>query len=83
MDSTITFLTGNQLDAKVVAAKTPVGTGVWALDLDAYNGGASGGLVFAVNDTAKATTIWGSKANFDPVDPSDVTAVEACVSPSP
>jgi hypothetical protein len=77
MDSTITFATGERQDGILVAATTPVGTGVWVLTPDAYASG--GGLIFAVNDVAKSTTIWGRDTNFDPADPSDATAVEACV----
>lgn len=79
--ATITFATGDQLDGKLVAATTPAGTGVWVMDLDAYS--SDSGLVFAANDIAKSTTIWGSQTNFDPVDSSDVTAVAACVGSSP
>jgi hypothetical protein len=78
IDSPITFATGEQQDGMLVAATTPAGTGVWIMDLESYNGSGSG-LVFAVNDVAKSTTIWGRDTNFEPAEPSDAAAVEACV----
>jgi hypothetical protein len=76
-DATITSAVGEQQDGILVAARTPSGTGVWVMDLDAY--GSDNGLVYAVNGPAMSTTIWGAETNFMPVALDDVTAVEACI----
>ena len=77
-DSTIQFATGDQVSGVLVGASTPAGDGVWVMDEDSYSGSGSG-LVYAVNDAARSTTIWGEDTNFDPVDSSEVSDVESCL----
>lgn len=76
-DTTITSAMGQEQDGILVAARTPVGTGVWVMDLEAY--GSDHGLVYAVNGVAESTTIWGAETNYILVDADDVAAIEACV----
>jgi hypothetical protein len=76
--STITFATGDQQAGVLVAADTPTGVGVWIMDEDA-NGGAGTGLVYAVNDEARAHTDWGEATNFEPADAGEVADIEECL----
>ena len=76
-DTIITSAMGQEQGGILVAARTPIGTGVWALDRAAYRSGQ--GLVYAVNGVAESTTIWGAETNYIPVDADDVAALEACV----
>jgi hypothetical protein len=57
IDSSMTFVvSGNQADAKLVAARMPEGVGVWVMDQSAYDGG--NGTVSAQNEVARSTTVW-------------------------
>lgn len=73
---TLTYPNGNQVDGFLVAATTPAGVGVWAMDAPAYAGG--NGNIQAVNAAAYATANWGGSLP-NPVSDADVATAAACV----
>lgn len=75
----LTWPNGSKEDGYLVAATTPAGVDVWAMDASAYNGG--NGNIQAVNDAAQQTANWGANLP-SPVSAADVQAATACLSPN-
>ena len=73
---TLTWPSGDTADGYLVAAHTPAGIGVWAMDWDA-DGGATGNIQ-AVNAAAHVTANWGGDLPT-PVTAADMEAAAACV----
>jgi hypothetical protein len=75
----LTLPNGSQENGYLVAASTPSGVGVWALDASAYNSG--NGNIQAVIYPAQETANWGPDLHAS-VSPDDVQTVTSCLYPN-